>query len=579
MVLGYQNLKVKILFKLSRFMLYSEFVLLYERLSATTKRLEKIEIIAEFLPKLKGKEEFIYLLRGRIFPDYDSREFGISTQLVIKSISVASGYSQDDVVSKFKEIGDLGDVAFILLKKKKQHSLFSKKLDAGYVINSLRKITHITGNGTVDKKVAIVSELLIESRDRESCYIVRTLIGDLRIGVAEAVLLDSDLDMPEKVQKAYNSINDFAQIFKFAFLGKKSFEHVSLVPGRALNVMLATKVSNVAEAFKVCGKPAAFEYKYDGFRILISFDGKEIKLFTRRLEDVTLQFPDVIETVSEYVDAKSFILDAEAVGFDSSNGKYLPFEAISQRIKRKYDILELASKLPVEVKVFDVLYLNGENKVELPFIERRKLLENVVESVKLKISLSEQIITDSEKEVEKFYKDALKIGEEGLMIKNLNSTYISGRYVGNMAKLKPDVADLDLVIVGAEYGTGKRAGGLTSFIVACRKGDEFLEIGKVSSGLKEKSSEGTSYSEIDSILRPFILKEEGNKVFIKPSVVVSVSYQNIQPSSVYSSGFALRFPRITHYRPERGIRDVATIDDIRREVVKDSRKLAKKSNF
>lgn len=565
-------------------MLYSEVVELYENLSKTSKKLEKIDLIASFLPKFKGKEEFIYLIRGRVFPDYDSREFGISNQLVIKAISVASGLNSEEVVSKFKEIGDLGDVAFSLLKKNKQKSLFSKKLTVEHIIDSLRKLTSITGNGSIDKKIAIISELLIESNGRESCYIVRTLLSDLRIGVADAVLVDSiakaffpeDKEMIDKIQKGYDLINDFAQILKFAFIGKNGFDHLKLIPGRALNVMLPTKVSSIEEAFEVCGKPCAFEHKYDGFRILINYDGKKVNLFTRRLEDVTLQFPDIVETISKHVKAKSFILDAEAVGFDSKKNKYLPFESISQRIKRKYDIDELAKKMPVEIKVFDLLYLNGENKTELPFLERRKLLEKIIDSEKLKISLSSQIITDDKKVVEKFYSDALKMGEEGIMIKNVNSSYVSGRYVGNMAKLKPNVADLDLVIVGAEYGTGKRSGGLTSFIVACKSGDKFLEVGKVSSGLKEKSSEGTSYSEIDSILRPYIIKEEGNSVVVKPSVVVSVTYQNIQASPTYSSGFALRFPRITHYRPERGIHDIATLEDIKKEVVKSLRRLAKK---
>lgn len=565
-------------------MLYSEFVELYEELASTTKKLEKIDIIAQFLPKLKGCEEYSYLLRGRVFPDYDVRELGISTQLVIKAISLASGTNSEDVVLKFKKSGDLGDVAVELLKKKKQLSLFSNKLTVQHVFTNLQKIASITGEGSTDKKLAVISELLIESNSKEACYIIRTLLSDLRIGVADAVLLGAiaraffpdDVEMLDKIERAYDLLNDFSTLLKYSISGKKAFEHITLIPGRPLNVMLATKVYDIAEAFEVCGKPAAFEHKYDGFRMIVSFDGKKIKLFTRRLEEVTNQFPDVVETVSKHVHAQSFIIDAEAVGFDSKKEKYLPFEAISQRIKRKYDINELAKKLPVDLKVFDILYLNGQNKLEMPFIERRKLLEGVVDNVAWKISPSTQIITDSEKEVEKFYRDALKIGEEGIMIKNINSAYISGRYVGNMAKLKPDVKDLDLVIVGGEYGTGKRAGGLTSFIVACRSGEKFVEIGKVSSGLKEKEGEGTTYSELDSILRPFILSEEGNTVKIKPNVIVSVTYQNIQPSPTYGSGFALRFPRITHYRPERGIHDIASLEDIKKEVAKSFRKLANK---
>ena len=565
-------------------MLYSEIVELYEKIGSTTKKLEKTKIIASFLPKLNGHEEYLYLLKGRVFADYDSREFGISTQLVIKAISQTSGFSIEEVVLNFKKSGDLGNVSVELLKLKKQNSLFSKELTVKHVFDSLRKISSIVGVDSVSRKLEIIFDLLIESNAREACYIIRTLLGDLRIGVADAILLSSigeaffpnNKQMLENIQRVYDLVTDFAQVLTFAFKGEDAFEHVSLIPGRPMNVMLATKVQDVNEAFEVCGKPAAFEHKYDGFRVIVSSENKKINLFTRRLENVTLQFPDIVESVSNYVDAKSFIIDAEAVGFDSKKEKYLPFESISQRIKRKHGINELSIKLPVELKVFDLVYLNGENKIELPFIERRKILEKIIKNIPWKISVSTQIITDSEKEVEKFYKDALRIGEEGIMVKNLKSSYISGRYVGNMAKLKPNVADLDLVIVGGEYGTGKRSGGITSFIVACKHEDKFLELGKVSSGLKEKESEGTTYQEINSLLQPLIISENNDGVMVKPKVIVSVTYQNIQPSSNYSSGYALRFPRITHYRPERGIHDIASLEDIKIEFNKNSKKLARK---
>ncbi len=565
-------------------MLYSQLTDVYERLSRTTKRLEKISILAEFIPHFRGMEEYSYLLRGRVFADYDSRELGVSTQIVLKAISRATGNRFEEVNGLFKKNGDLGDVALTLLEKHKQKSLFSKALSVNHVFESLRKISEITGDGTVDKKLAIISELLITANPIEARYIVRTLLSDLRIGMADAVLLESinlsffsgTKDTLEKVQRAYDLLTDFAEVLKLCEKGIIAIEHVSLIPGRPTNVMLAVKVMDIDEAFEVCGRPCAFEHKYDGFRVLISSDGKEIHVFTRRLEDVTLQFPDIVSFAREHVNAKKFIIDAEAVGYDSKTGKYLPFESISQRIKRKYDISELAKKLPVELNVFDVLYIDGESVVELPFKERRKLVERIVEEVPKKIRISTQLITSDDKEAEKFYRDALKIGEEGVMIKNLNSAYISGRYVGTMAKLKPVVADLDLVIVGAEYGTGKRAGGLTSFIVACKNGDKFVEVGKVSSGLKEKASEGTSYGEINELLQPLIISENDEAVFVKPKIVVSVTYQNIQPSPSYSSGFALRFPRITHYRPERGMHDIASLEDIKREVAKMSRKLGKK---
>src|SRR3989338_7239996 len=170
-------------------MLYSEIVAVYEKLASTAGRIDKTSIIAGFLPRLKGCEEYAYLLRGRVFAEYDSREFGISTQLVIKAISRASGFSTDEVVLTFKKEGELGNVAVQLLGKRKQNSLFSKKLTIAHVFESLQKIASINGDGSVDKKLGVISELLIEADAREACYIIRTLLGDLRIGVADAVLL------------------------------------------------------------------------------------------------------------------------------------------------------------------------------------------------------------------------------------------------------------------------------------------------------------------------------------------------------------------------------------------------------
>jgi len=214
-----------------------------------------------------------------------------------------------------------------------------------------------------------------------------------------------------------------------------------------------------------------------------------------------------------------------------------------------------------------IIFHNNKIIANLPFKERRKILESIVKTEKLKIRPSMQFITDDENKALKFYKDALKMHEEGIMIKNLEAEYHPGRRVGFMVKMKPDTADLDLVIVGAEYGSGKRAGWLTSYIVACKSNSDFLEVGKVSSGLKEKEGEETSYEEMTKLLKPLIIKEKNKEVTIKPRLVVSVKYQNIQKSPSYSSGYALRFPRITHYRPDRKHFDIATLEEVKKEAL------------
>jgi len=553
-------------------MLYNEFVKVYDALAGTTRKLEKADILAGFLKKLK-ESKWIYLLRGRVTADYDEGVFGISNQLVIKAISRSSGESEKYVTGRFRKIGDLGEVAEELMGKKRQSTLFSGKLQTTKVFSNLQKLMIIEGKGSVDKKLALIAELLSNASGKEAKYIIRTLLNDLRVGVADAILRDGIVgaffkkddwkEMKEIVEEAYDKINDFAEIYDIASKGKKALTKLEVKPGRPIKVMLPVKVNELEEAFRICGKPMAVEHKYDGFRVIISNDGKKITLFTRRLDNVTKQFPDVVETVKKYVKGKNYVLDSEVVGYDFKTGKARPFEAISQRIKRKYEVDRLIKELPVEINVFDIIYYNGKSVLLDSFRKRRKLLEKIVKPTKNKIRLSKQFVSDNKKKIEKFYKDALKQGEEGIMLKNLNAVYRPGRRVGYIVKMKPVVNDLDLVITGAEYGTGKRAGGLTSYYVACKKNGEFVEIGRVSSGLKEKEGMGTTYKEMDKLLRPLIVKTDGRKVRVKPKIVVSVTYQNIQKSPGYSSGYAMRFPRITHYRPDRNTEDIADLKDIK----------------
>jgi len=559
-------------------MQYSELVSVYDAVVATTKRLEKEAILAEFLRVLaeKGEEEWIYLLRGRAFADYDDREFGVSDKLAIKALSGAFGISADAIMKEYRKLGDVGTVAEHFAGKRKQGTLFSKKLTVAKVFSNLQRLVEMEGKGAVKGKTDLISELLVNATGGEAKYIVRTLIGSLRIGIADAVIRDAIAEaffsedkgeMSDKIEMAFDRVNDFAAVFRAAKKGKKEVEKIKVALGRPMNVMLPVKVTEMKEAFRICGTPCAIEHKYDGFRVVISKDKDGIKLFTRRLENVTKQFPDVVKVIEGNVKGKEFLLDSEVVGYDPKTKQYKPFEAISQRIRRKYDIEKLERDLPVEVNVFDVMYLDGKSLMEESFRERRKILEKMVSKRKLKIRPSKMVITSDEKVAMKFYEEALAIGEEGIMVKNLDGRYQQGRRVGFMVKMKPAVADLDLVITGAEYGSGKRAGWLTSYIVACRKENEFVDVGKVSSGLKElEQEEGTTYDEMTKILKPLITSTEGKIVRVKPKVVVSVTYQNIQRSPSYGSGFALRFPRITHYRPDRRTGDIAILKDLEKEV-------------
>jgi len=569
-------------------MLYKELCETYEELEKNPSRLKKTAILAKFLLKMKtsGHPEIIYLIQGKAFPDYSEKEFGISDQLCIKALEKASGISKKDIIQKWKKIGDLGLVAEQVMSKKKQNTLFSHKLTTEKVLDNLKKLPELVGKGTVDKKMALVSELLTSASGIEAKYIIRTLLNDLRIGVASGTIRDAitwacfgnkeedgsnkeeNIEATKAVQESYDKANDFALVFEKALKGIKTLHATELVPGHPLKAMLALKAESIKDGFEKVGRPAVFEYKYDGFRMLINKDEKgNIKIFTRRLDEVTKQFPDVVKYIKEHIDAKSFILDSEAVGYDPKTKRYKVFQDISQRIRRKYDIEKLEKELPVELNIFDILYYNGKSMIQEPFEKRTQLIRKIIHHHPFKIRTAVQLITGDEKKAEQFYKQALKEGQEGVMIKNLNAEYKPGARVGFMLKLKPAENEFDLVITKAEYGTGKRGGILSSYTLSCfdEEKDKFVEIGKASTGLKEKEEEGLSFNELTKLLNPLIIKEHGKEVTVKPKIIVTILFQNIQKSPSYESGFALRFPRITHLREDKSLKEVTTMSEVMTE--------------
>ncbi|MBI2137168.1 ATP-dependent DNA ligase [Candidatus Woesearchaeota archaeon] len=570
-------------------MRYSELVEVYEGLSSTSKRLEKAGILADFLKRVPSDEvgEVVLLLQGRLFPAWDEREVGVASQLMVKAISLASGSDAASVEREWKMTGDLGNVAENLVKGRRQRTLASSELSVGKVFSNLSKLAVIGGEGSVDRKLQLISELLTSAKGVEARYIARTVLGDLRVGVGEGLLRDAvvwayfmrvrdDFSKEEReeynafvdaVQQAYDLTNDFAVVAKAAKEnGLEGLRSVRIVLGRPIKVMLALKVDDLKDALEAVGSPLQAEFKYDGFRIeIVKDDNGRIMLFTRRLDNVTAQFPDVVESVREHVRGKTFILDAEAVGYDKHSLRYLPFQSISQRIKRKYDIEKTASEFPVEINVFDVLAYNGRSMVGEPFRQRRALVERIVDDVKRGIRPAEAVVTGSIKEIESFFAKSKAAGNEGLMLKGLDSPYKPGARVGYMLKYKKTLENLDLVVVGAEWGEGKRSSWITSYTLACRSDGKLLEVGKVSTGLKEKPEEGFSFDDMTKLLKPLIKGEDGKSVKVKPKVVIEVAYEEIQKSPTYESGYALRFPRVIRNRTdEKGVNDINTLADVER---------------
>lgn len=575
-------------------MQYSKLVDVYEKLESTTKRLEKTKIISDFLKRISDDEidHLMLLVQGRVFPNWDQRELGVAIKLLIKAIKITTGAEEKKIYDTLKKTGDIGETAEQLVGKKSQSTLFSKELTTKQVFNTLQKIAEMEGEGSVDRKLQLISELLTSAKPKEAKYLIRTIISDLRIGFGEGTVRDAivwaffgeeleikydekenKINFPEKdrekyeeynnkVQGAIDLTNDFVEVVKAAKKGVNTLKELSLVVGSPIKVMLYQKAEGIKDGFETVGKPAACEFKFDGFRVQLHKKGNKIKVFTRRLEDVTKQFPDVVKAVENHV-SKDCVLDAEAIGYDVKTKNYLPFQSISQRIRRKYDIHEMVEKFPVEVNVFDVIYFDGKNLLKEHFIERRKILEKNLKQKPFVFKLADEIITSDEKEAEEFYKKSLDAGNEGIMMKNLEGIYKPGSRVGYGVKVKPVMETLDLAIVGAEWGSGKRGKWLSSFTIACQNdAGEYLEIGRVGTGFKEKTEEGTSFEEMTELLKPLIISEKENEAIIKPKIVIEIKYEEIQKSPTYSSGYALRFPRLLRLREDKSPEDCTTLKQV-----------------
>lgn len=547
---------------------YSKLADVYKKLENTPSKHGKRDILADLFKGASTAEleKIVLLVTGRVFPTMAKEELGIAEKMMKRAITKATGFSDKEVTDEFKGSGDLGVVAEKLVKSKMQVTLMQKELTVEKVFNSLQKLSSTTGEGSQERKLNIIAELLTSAKPKEARYVARTALGTLRIGVAEGVLRDAIAKTfgvdAKNVEHAWNMMPDYGKIVKIAKMeGDAGLKKVKVKVGTSMQVLLCEKAPDLKTAIERFEHPS-LEIKYDGARVQIHKDGKKIVLFTRRLEDVTKQFPDLVRLAKEFVKAESCILDGEILAIDKKTGKPLPFQQLSQRIQRKYDIEKMVKEIPVQVNLFDILYVDGQSLLNKSLKERRKTLEKNIRRTPEGIQLAKRLETKNLKKAEKFYKAAIKQGQEGVIIKNLDSEYQPGRRVGYWLKVKPIMEPLDLVIIGAEWGTGKRANWLSSFILACRDPDEgkFLSCGMMGTGLTDKE-----FKEITKKLKSLITEEHGRRVKIKPRIVLEIGYEEVQRSPKYESGFALRFPRLIRDRSaDKGPSEADTLSRLKK---------------
>ncbi|AHF81285.1 ATP-dependent DNA ligase [Thermococcus paralvinellae] len=546
-------------------MLYKELAELYRRLEKTTLKTLKTRFVADFLKKVEDEEllEIVpYLILGKVFPDWDERELGVGEKLLIKAVAMATGINAEWIENSVKDTGDLGESVALALQKRKQKSFFGQPLTIKRVYKTLVKVAETTGEGSQDRKLKYLANLFMDAEPIEGKYLARTILGTMRTGVAEGLLRDAIAEAfrvkPELVERAYMLTSDFGFVTKIARLeGNEGLSKVTIQIGKPIKPMLAQMAASVREALIEMGGEAEFEIKYDGARVQVHKDGDKVIIYSRRLENVTKSIPEVVERIRKSIKPEKAIVEGELVAV-GEGGRPRPFQYVLRRFRRKYNIQEMIEKIPLELNLFDVLYVDGESLIDTPFIERRKKLESIVEANQW-IKVAENLITKSPEEAEEFYHKALDMGHEGLMAKRLDAVYEPGNRGKKWLKIKPTMENLDLVIIGAEWGEGRRAHVLSSFLLGAYDPGTgtFVPVGKVGSGFTDED-----LIEFTKMLKPLIKKEKGKFVEIEPKVVIEVTYQEIQKSPKYESGFALRFPRYVALRDDKSPEDADTLERI-----------------
>ena len=535
-------------------MLLRDLIDCYEKVRSTTSKLEKVDIVASFLKELDDEDIPIacYMLTGKAFPEWTGKELNVGWSTLWDCIRKVSGVSEKELFEAFDMFGDLGLAGEKVLAKKPRMHLYREPLTMREVHRSFDLISKVRGEGSIKKKSALLIGLLNRASPKEAKLIIKTITGETRFGFKEGLMEEAiskafgvDLELVRKAHMLLSDLGEVALIAKKG--GEEGLSRVSIKIGRPVKHMLAEMAEDIGEGIRRYGK-AIFEYKYDGARVEIH-KGKEIKIFTRKFEDVTKNLQEVVEELNE--NPHEFILDGEVIPFHRSPKS---FQLLMRRLRRKYGLENIAKKVPVRLYVFDMLWLDGKSLVDIPLRERRELLEKTLSQTK-HIKLAEQLVTSSKEEGERFYMKAVSEGFEGVMIKDPNSRYLPGKRGKHWLKFKQKPESLDLVVIAVEYGHGKRANVLSDYTFAARdKNGELLPVAKAYCGLTDEEIE-----ELTEYFKRIAIKREGRRFIVKPELVVEVKFGEIMKSSVYPSGYALRFPRIERIRWDKGVDE---IDDV-----------------
>ena len=561
-----------------------------ENMEGTTKRLELTDFLVglfketpqDLLPKI------VYLIQSKIRPDFEGIELGMAEKLAIRSLSKSSGTPVKKIQEIYQDDGDLGHSAEKILQLKKQTTFVNEPITLERVYDTFFKIAKTEGKGSQDMKIKYISSLLNDAMPIDGKFILKILLGTLRLGVADNTIIDAltiaftgSKEKRHQVEDAYNVSSDLGKVAQvISEEGINGVEKFQISIFNPVRPMLADRVKSESEALEKMGEKFAAEYKLDGERVQVHLKNKQVILFSRRLENITKFYPDIVENISKSLKTREAILEAEAVAVNENTGEFLPFQELMHR-RRKYNLERAVSEIPITLNFFDVLYFDGKNCLGLSYEERRKNLEEIVVEDKF-AKLVPMVTVTADSEIEDFLENSINSGCEGLMLKSLEGQYRAGMRGSNWLKLKREYRNelgdsLDLVVIGAFFGKGRRTGRYGTLLVATYndENDTFSSICKVGTGFTDENLD-----QLYQILSNKVTLKKNQKinsemesdVWFDPELVIEVVASEITLSPIHKtatniirkgSGLALRFPKFTgKIRLEKSAEDASTDREI-----------------
>jgi DNA ligase I, ATP-dependent (dnl1) len=571
----------------------------FDKLERISSRIQITSLLTDLFKKSDKDviDKVIYIIQGKLWPDfYGYPEIGLGEKLMIKALSIGINVKEDTIEAELKKVGDLGEVAYRLKKSGSGTTILaflgassSSPLTVEEVYNSLSKIALAEGEGSRDVKIRSLAGLLKKADPLEAKYIIRFIDGRLRVGIGDATIMDALANAygggPHArpiIERAYNLRADLGNIAKVvASEGIEALKNLKPEVGIPIRPMLAERLNDPVEILSKVGGQALVDYKYDGERAQIHKKGNEVYIFSRRLENITKQYPDVRDYVKDYINSDEVIIEGEIVAIDKESGDILPFQELMHR-KRKNDIHEAVEEYPVNVYLFDLMYYNGEDYTLKPLPERRKKLEEIIKPND-KLHIAHHIFTDDVEKLKEYFYQAISEGAEGIMVKAVgkDSIYQAGARGFLWIKLKRDyqseMADsVDLVVVGAFYGRGKRGGKLSSLLMAAYdpETDTFYTVCKVASGFSDAELDELQKKlmeiKIDS-KDPRIESEMEPDIWVQPKYVAEVIGAEITLSPQHTcckgqvskeAGLSIRFPRFIRWRDDKSVEEATTPQEI-----------------